>query len=137
MKNQNLITYKKLLDTGVIPSAYNGLPLPQSYGFQTLWIPNMSGNRTAVYNLNHGTITVNDDDTATGWNGNCSTPYCVLEVPAHWGENELDALAINVCNAMSRPLTYYGNCPLRVLKADTRLSVIRKCIEAMTEGVVV
>lgn len=93
----------------------------------TLWIPKYSGNRTATYNLNHEVFGFDDFGFLWGRNGNCCTPYVILEVSKHWGEKELNDLCERICNKINKPEDYPKR---RVLKVE-RLDIIRETIAEM------
>lgn len=101
---------------------------PQPEGINTLWVPQWSGNRTAGLNINHQ---VNDYDEKTnmayGENGNCTTPYVIIEVPLWLTEQHLDIVAKTLCKEMQKPADYPT---FRVLKAE-RIEAIKRIISTL------
>jgi hypothetical protein len=120
MKNA-LTTYLhscKSYDHSVNLFTHNGVE------FKTLWVPFDSGNRTATINLNHAIGDFVGCDILVGYNGNCSTPYAILPIPAQWTEEgEVTDLATALCARLGKTSGY------RVLKADARLvEIIREIV---------
>ena len=95
----------------------------------TLWIPLFSGNRTATYNLNHKLNGFNENGELWGENGNCGTPYRIVEVPSNWGKKELS----NLCKIVAEKLNKEESYPIdRVLKADGRINIIIETIKNLS-----
>lgn len=93
---------------------------PTHFNFKTLWIPIYSGNRIAALDLNHE-INPNFSIPLIGNNGNCYTPYQIIEVPKYFTEDHLYKLTQNVAIALNKSINY----PIyRVLKADERMPTI-------------
>lgn len=82
---------------------------------KTLWIPLRSSNRTASIDLNHNIGGFDGNDVLWGYNGNCSTPYAIVPIPANWEKSNIEKLAENVCEKLGKTSGF------RVLKADGRL----------------
>lgn len=101
---------------------------PKHFQFKTLWIPLYSGNRTATLDLNHD-IRNWEDNQLWGANGNCDTPYVILEVPHTWTENTVNELARICCKRLNKQ--YGQGSELRVLKVDERMPVILDTIRQM------
>lgn len=110
---------------------------PAHFGFQTLWIPFNSSNRTARLDLNH-TIDerpysdivaecggrswfVPNVECLFGYNGNCNTLYLIIEVPKHFTYDSINELCIMVTERLDKPIGYPHT---RVLKADARMHTI-------------
>lgn len=91
----------------------------------TLWIPIYTSNRTAVINLNHTLTGFDSEGNLWGENGNCSTPYRVIQIPDSWNENDISKLADIVAKKLNKPEGYDN---IRVLKADTRMNIILETI---------
>ncbi len=98
---------------------------PPIKGINTLWVPLWSGKRTATLNLNHG---VPNYDTKTGMaygeNGNCQTPYVIIEVPEWFTDRHVEIVAELLCKEMNKPAGYPT---IRVLKAE-RIAAIKRII---------
>lgn len=101
---------------------------PQPDGINTLWVPQWSSNRTAGLNINHQ---VNEFDEAKnmayGENGNCMTPYTIIEVPMWFTEAHLQIVAEILCKEMGKPADYPT---FRVLKA-VRIEAIKRIISTL------
>ena len=95
---------------------------------KTLWIPLYSGNRTACFDLNHQLNGFNDKGELWGQNGNCGTPYRILEVPNYWTEKNISELEIIVAKKLNKSSDYPVD---RVLKADERIDVIISVINEL------
>lgn len=98
-----------------------------------LWIPRYTGNRTATINLNHKVVGFDENGILWGENGNCATPYAIVDIPDEWdgiaGEQMVLLLAKNVCHKMGKSPDYPQ---IRVLKADSRLPLIIKTIKELS-----
>jgi hypothetical protein len=127
---KNLKKYQKIHDQNEgYGFGENGKKEVEKLNFQTIWIPVWSGNRTATYNLNHKVDGFNNDGQLFGRNGNCDTPYIILEVPKYWNYQTLHQLSVRVAKKLEKSEDY----PLdRVLKADERLLLIIEEIKLMT-----
>jgi len=99
----------------------------------TLWIPVLSGNRTASVNLNHELLGFDENGTLWGANGNCGTLYVIVEIPSDWPDNfdsdQLNTLSEIVCKKLGKSKDYPRR---RVLKADQRLPIILEAIKEMS-----
>lgn len=86
----------------------------------TLWIPVYSGNRTAAIDLNHEIGEINEEGFLEGYNGNCGTPYIILEVPKKFKKDSkyLDILETRMCKRLNKTDSYPKG---RILKADDRI----------------
>jgi hypothetical protein len=96
---------------------------------KTLWIPLFSGNRTACFDLNHKLNGFNENKELWGENGNCGTPYRILEVPNSWDEKDITKLEKIVAKKLNKNSDYPTD---RVLKADERISVIIESIHKLS-----
>lgn len=104
---------------------------PEDVPCKTIWIPKVSWNRTARIDLNHTLFGFDEEDGELyGANGNCGTPYVILEVPKHWDYTYVDELAERMVKKLEKPANYPT---LRVLKADDRLPLIKEEINKMIE----
>lgn len=121
---------EKVVPGGIRPEQPKGV-------VNTLWIPVSSANRTATLNLNHIISGFDKDGILWGRNGNCGTPYQIIEVPSTWeaGHNlrgnhppYLMELARRVAKKLEKPESYPT---FRVLKADDRMPVIKETIKEM------
>lgn len=126
---KNLKLYQTWLKNHNTTSPFGSRPeSPEYFNFKTIWIPKFSGNRTACLDLNHQIGDFDDEGNLTGYNGNCDTPYVILEVPATWQDEKVDELAEIVAKKLNKPEDY----PIsRVLKADERLEFIKNAINEM------
>lgn len=108
----------------------NPIPVqrPQPDGINTLWVPQWSGNRTATLNLNHQVYEFDEaSNMAYGENGNCCTPYTIIEVPMWLTDEHLQIVAEILCKEMDKP---EGYPTFRVLKA-CRIEAIKKIISTL------
>jgi hypothetical protein len=108
----------------------------------TLWIPVTTSNRSASVNLNH---TVNGFDTEGrlwGENGNCCTPYQIIELPdslfnpSERNGSDVDcqkemAFLTDLGNRLIKKLNKTYTDPLLAIKADGRMPVIIETIKEM------
>lgn len=99
----------------------------------TLWIPNHTGNRTAKFNLNHEIFedtkhSIKGIEAYFGSNWNCGTGYCIIQIPLHWGEKELEELGKRVADKLNKP---DGYPTYRAIKADERMPLIVETIQEM------
>lgn len=95
---------------------------PNEFNFKTLWIPQWSDNRTATFDLNHQ-IEPEFSQPLYGFNGNCDTPYQIIEVPKWLTNEHLGELCRRVALKLNKPKEY----PIdRVLKADSRMNTIKE-----------
>jgi hypothetical protein len=112
---------------------------PADLQVKTLWIPVWSGNRTATIDLNHEIYPlmggfmeadwfVQGYEFLVGYNGNCQTPYAIVEIPLQWTDATVDELARRVAKRLDKPADYPY---YRALKADSRMHVIVEEIERM------
>ena len=119
---KNLKKYQKIYDKNKgYGFGENGKKEVEKLNFQTLWIPVWSGNRTATYNLNHQVQGFDEQGQLWGRNGNCDTPYIILEVPKNWDYETMHMLSCRVAKKLGKSENYPVD---RVLKADDRLPVI-------------
>ncbi len=126
---KNLKTYQEWLRKENNDNPVSVRPeTPQAFNFQTLWIPIYSGNRTATLDLNHTIGDFDSDGKLWGYNGNCETPYVIVEVPKSWTDATVEELAKRVAKKMNKPKGYPVD---RVLKADNRLPIITETISEM------
>lgn len=125
----NLKQYYQWLAAHNAAHPISGRPeTPAHFNFKTLWIPVYTGNRTACFDLNHTINGFDGSGLLCGENGNCCTPYVIVEVPKAWTEAELEELARLVCIRLKKAADYPR---FRVLKADDRLPVIMEFIGKM------
>ncbi len=111
---------------------------PENLGVKTLWIPVNSSNRTATVDLNHEISELTESDLTgyswyvagytqlLGYNGNCGTGYAIIPVPLTFKESDINILAAECCKRLNK--TYGPGNESRVLKADSRMSVIVECL---------
>ena len=97
---------------------------------KTLWIPLFSDNRTACFDLNHQLNGFNDKGELWGQNGNCGTPYRILEVPNYWTKKNISELEILVAKKLNKNKDYPTD---RVLKADERIDTIFEAINELSK----
>lgn len=65
-------------------------------GINTLWLPIRTSNRKCVVNLNHMITGFDENGMLWGANGNCDTPYVIIEVPAEVKDEHLKAIGERV-----------------------------------------
>lgn len=137
---QSLKEYQKWLLAYKAAHPISGRPeTPDFLNIKTLWIPTYSSNRTASIDLNHSISS--DEDMSQyiwyvpeytqciGYNGNCGTAYAIIPVPLQFREQDIDTLAEMVCRELGK--NYGIGSERRVLKADSRMSVIIDCLNIM------
>lgn len=101
------------------------------YTINTLWVPFLSGNRTACVNLNHELHGFDENGYLRGANSNCGMGYIILEFPfVDELEDKLQLLAQRVKKRLNKPDSYPA---IRSLKADERLPMIEEEIRKMVE----
>jgi hypothetical protein len=109
----------------------------------TLWIPTKTSNRSATVNLNHTIVGFDNNNVLWGENGNCCTPYVIIQLPEcifkpslrnGEGVHRIDELKFlkKLGDLLIKKLnkSYCDPSPhLLVIKADDRLPVIIETIE--------
>lgn len=106
----------------------------------TLWIPVTTSNRSASVNLNHTLNGFDKEGRLWGENGNCCTPYQIIELPDSLfnpaernGENvdrQKEMAFLNeLGNRLIKKLNKTYTDPLLAIKADDRMTVIIETIE--------
>ena len=108
----------------------------------TLWIPTTTSNRSASVNLNHTLNGFDKEDRLWGENGNCCTPYQIIELPdslftpAERNGSDVDrqkeiAFLTELGNRLIKKLNKSYADPLLAIKADERMTVIIETIKEM------
>lgn len=106
----------------------------------TLWIPVTTSNRSACVNLNHTLNGFDKEGRLWGENGNCCTPYQIIELPdslfnpAERNGEDIDrqkeiTFLNKLGNRLIEKLNKTYSDPLLAIKADSRMTVIIETIE--------
>lgn len=128
MKTKNLERYRAWLAVQNFVNA-GRQETPVDFKIKTLWIPLTSENRTASIDLNH-TIDGWQGDELYGRNGNCETPYVIIEVCGHFDEFCLGAVCALVAHRVALAHRSAAFC-LRDALTFRRLALIRECLHAL------
>ena len=97
-------------------------------GINTLWLPVKTSNRTCTLNLNHTVNGFDEKGFLWGENGNCCTPYIIIEVPKEIKEEHLKQIGICVNAACGDKYPQWYNA----MRADNH-ELVKSCISEMIE----
>ncbi|MCC6256223.1 MAG: hypothetical protein IT276_15000 [Ignavibacteriaceae bacterium] len=97
-------------------------------GINTLWLPIKTSNRTCSLNLNHTINGFDEKGNLWGENGNCSTPYIIIEVPSCIKDEHLKQIGICVNAACGDKYPQWYNA----MRADNS-ELVKECISEMIE----
>ncbi len=109
----------------------------------TLWIPVNTSNRSASVNLNHTINGFDEEGSLWGENGNCCTPYQIIELPdSIFNPSERNGEGVSrqkeivflteLGNRLIKKLNKNYTDPLLVIKADERMPIIIETIKEIT-----
>jgi len=95
-------------------------------GINTLWLPIESSNRICTLNLNHRVNGFDENGNLWGENGNCCTPYLIIEVHQKLKEKHLKQIGNRVNDVCANIYPQWYNA----MTAEN-YKLVKSCINEM------